>query len=337
MYLGANTGHDATFAPEALAAGGCNAVRIVLQNHVDLTDYCRALQRQGIAVFAVLAGESFAGLSTKMEALWHYALAYEGLLEGIQFGNEPEAAPSSNSSWVQSRAEVGSLIRQGCEVWEAADPGVLRIGPGLVSGHASYLDGMDLTGLHCIAPHPYAKWPTDVNAFLDTYVPYLNKGANSPYSLFVTEFGWPEPNGNTQAVWLDGMIEAMKAHPYVLGALVYCWDDSQNPNFGLNKKGKPKPALQSLKLHALPKFPGYATSDIETTNLVLGNRAFHDAAPALIGKPLKSERWPLPGFSQQPTTTGLLSWSAHHGHTFYHLATNTFYIFDPVSRRVIPV
>jgi hypothetical protein len=328
-FIGANLGHHDTFAASAVAASNANCVRLVLQKDVDLRPYMRALRRLGVAVFGVLARESFKGFSTQLEALRFYAFLYKGLLTGIQFGNEPEADKSSGSSYFQSRAEVQWLIDWGSAVWDVEDPGVLKIGPGLVSGHADYLKGMDLIGLDCIAVHPYTKTPENIAAFLDTYVPYLR----ADQSLFITEFGWPEPDEQKQADWVAGMIKAFERHPRVMGAMIYCWDDMQNPNFGLLDRGNPEADYYAFQREAA-RFPRLRFDGDVKPEFILGNAAFKAAAPELLGDPADHERWPLPKFSHQPTTAGLLTWSAHHGHTFYHLSTKKFYVFDPASQSV---
>jgi hypothetical protein len=285
-FIGANLGHHDTFAASAVAASNANCARLVLQKDVDLRPYMRALRRLGVAVFGVLARESFKGFDDVTHACEWYAEVYGALLTGIQF-------------------------------------------PGLVSGHANYLDGMDLSGLDCIAVHPYAKFPEAVGPFLDTYVPYLR----ADQSLLITEFGWPEPDEQRQADWVAGMIRAFERHPRVMGAMVYCWDDRQNLHFGIMRNGLPKKSGYAFRDEAT-RFPRLRFDEPSPPEFLLGNAAFKAAAPELLGEPADHERWPLPKFSHQPTTTGLLTWSAHHGHTFYHLATKQFYVFDPASQSV---
>jgi hypothetical protein len=328
-FIGANLGHHDTFAASAVAASNANCARLVLQKDVDLRPYMKALRRLGVAVFGVLARESFKGFTSQLTALRHYAEMYGDLLTGIQFGNEPEADPSSNSSYLQSKKDVQTLIDEGCVTFGRFATNTLRIGPGLVSGHATYLDGMDLNGLDCIAPHPYTKTPENVAAFLDTYVPYLR----ADQSILVTEFGWPEPDEQKQADWVAGMIKAFERHPRVMGAMIYCWDDMQNPNFGLLDSGNPEADYYAFQREAA-RFPRLWFDGDAKPEFILGNAAFKAAAPELLGNPADHERWPLPKFSHQPTTTGLLTWSAHHGHTFYHLPTKKFYVFDPASQSV---
>jgi hypothetical protein len=328
-FIGANLGHHDTFAASAVAASNANCARLVLQKDVDLRPYMRALRRLGVAVFGVLARESFKGFDDVTHACEWYAEVYGALLTGIQFGNEPEADKSSGSSYFQSREAVQHLIREGCDEFDYLAPDVLKIGPGLVSGHANYLDGMDLSGLDCIAVHPYAKFPEAVGPFLDTYVPYLR----ADQSLLITEFGWPEPDEQRQADWVAGMIRAFERHPRVMGAMVYCWDDRQNLHFGIMRNGLPKKSGYAFRDEAT-RFPRLRFDEPSPPEFLLGNAAFKAAAPELLGEPADHERWPLPKFSHQPTTTGLLTWSAHHGHTFYHLATKQFYVFDPASQSV---
>lgn len=173
------------------------------------------------------------------------------------------------------------------------------VGPGMVSGQPQYLDAVDLSGLDAIAVHPYAQWPETVNGLLKNYA-YHGK------NILITEFGWPEPNWQAQAVWFGRMLEAMHNNPQVLGAINYCWDDAMNPNFGVVKNGVWKDSADRLldfsRRYGLGPLPS------QPFQFVLGFKAWHDAEPALIGDPKENEFGGIVGQSRQLTTTGVLSW-----------------------------
>lgn len=215
----------------------------------------------------------------------------------LQIGNESDHV--SDSSWTMSKDDLNSLISAFSSTGSIY-PRYL-IGPGLVSGQPDYLDGIDLTPLTAIAVHPYAQWPNTVGNLLDGY-----RRFNKP--IVITEFGWPEPDWKAQAQWFGEFCEALY-RAGVTGIINYCWDDEQNPNFGIMHKGKWKDSAYVFKDFITNTQPTVIVPP-KPPEFVLGFKQWHDAEPDLIGDPKENERPTyVRGFSQQWTTNGLFSWA----------------------------
>jgi hypothetical protein len=191
-----------------------------------------------------------------------------------------------------------------------------------------------------IAVHPYAKWPKDnpatpenedVIGVFEAYA-YHNK------PIMVTEFGWPSPNWQAQGEWFSGMLNRMDDHPLIKGLINYCADDLMNPNFGLMSWGTIKPSGHALRAYSESKglMPRPTVPIVPV--FVLGFKEWHDIQPELIGDPIENEYGGIHQWSQQLTTTGLLSWAdlkAGQQMLFYHFPTKTRYRWD--GRKGIPL
>ncbi len=200
--LGANIPARGEVPPGEVATIGAKWARMVALPDYDATDYMWALQARGVRVLLVFARESFAGFATWEQAAFVYAGRYAPHADAIQVGNEPDHV--SDSSWTLSHQDLNKLLR----TFRAAWPKTQLVGPGLVSGQATWVAGIDLSLVEGIAVHPYAKQPGE--AALSTM---LNQYAAYGKMVWITEYD--------ARTW--GMAAYLKRQQDLVVALAFCF------------------------------------------------------------------------------------------------------------------
>jgi hypothetical protein len=306
MLLGTNVGHSSKYKPNRIADLGLNIARIVLTPERIHNDYLNDARNCSVELLGVIARESL-GTMTPLQAAEFYVAQYP-TLKYWQIGNESDHV--SDSSWTQSKAELNELLDVFVSTIRLKIPHAKIYGPGLVSGQPDYLDGVNLDGLDAICVHPYAQWPDTVGNLLNGY-----RRFEKP--ILITEFGWPEPDWKAQGEWFESMLYAMR-DAGVIGMINYCWDDEQNPHFGLVSEGLRKPAATAFKRFALEtreiadpnpdSNPEPLPEPTHEFKFDLGFLEAYNSNPVLVGEPLENEFGGIPGASQQLTTRGMLSW-----------------------------
>lgn len=152
-----------------VAATGATIVRTVLKpgiieawNAIVWYDACRA---NGLDVLWVVARESFQGVLD-----WGQLATYRGLyghrLALLQVGNEADHV--SDSSWTMSPEDLNSLLGAARRFF----PDSTIVGPGLVSGQATFIERVDLSLTDVLALHPYQESPETIDFYLSTYRQY---------------------------------------------------------------------------------------------------------------------------------------------------------------------
>lgn len=211
--IGVNVALDGRHSPELVSSLGATWVRIVATPDHDLSDYFRACQAAGVRVLLVLARESGGNYA-------EYRRRYDGLMNAVQVGNEPDGL--GESSWTMTQAELASLGRMARRVW----PDLPMLAGGLVSGNPSWLDGCDLSWADRIAVHPYTHTAGDVHWLLDAYRAYGKR-------LVVTEWGWPSED-ESEAAGVIGDMAAWAASQADIDLFFhFCISDGMVPPFGL--------------------------------------------------------------------------------------------------------
>lgn len=251
--LGVNVDPRMGTDPAEVAAAGAGWVRSVLFAEPDLSGWLQCCDNAGLRVLAVVARESLYRPSEPIpmafeEAAALYAARYAGLMHAWQPGNEPDI--DSPASWTMAPAELNELLR----AFRSALPDGHIVGPGLASGAASYLEGIDLDLVDAIAVHPYGQrpdpeWPRANWGF--SYVRDL-LGAYRAYGkpIWVTEFGGPLGDfagARERGEYYGRMAARLAAEPDVRVAFAFCWSDAMVPGFGLLDANGPTPALISFR------------------------------------------------------------------------------------------
>ena len=299
--FGINTSSDGRFAPADLAETGAKWVRFVALPGVNLSGYAEACRAFGLKVLLVIARESLVGDYSETAA--YYRTMYSRV-NALQVGNESDHV--SGSSWDLPAAKLNELLRAFRTIW----PDHVLVGPGLVSGNPSYLDGVDLSLVNAISVHPYGQgtpnFPSpwgfggNVGQLLDRYVA---KAGGKP--LWITEVGGSanEIGEATQANYCRAMLGYLGTRIDVQMAMWFSFHDDVD-GFGLVRKNNtPRPAWSAFYELALQSTP------IPGPAFALGFKIWHDLEPGLIGEPAEAKEFGFAeGVSLQKTTNGLLMW-----------------------------
>lgn len=291
--------------PERLASLGSRWQRPVLRSTIDLNPYIDACHARGLKVVGIVARESLGGavLTPKWsisdwlqslvapksslpeietspltmefrDAAQFYANRYAGKLDLLQIGNESDHI--SPSSWSMDHDELNELLYQ-FNVWFPEE--TLIVGPGLVSGDATWVRGIDQSLIDLCAVHGYGQrpWgePSDwpwlpgnfgrIGDLLQRYADELEPGIN----LAATEIGLSttEVTHEQQAEYTEEIMRAFitwKANPRPGGhkapilelACLFSLGDWMVPEFGIfDAAGNPKPAAAAYTRVAGPVPP----------------------------------------------------------------------------------
>lgn len=175
--IGLNVDHRHFEDMDALAADvaatGATIVRTVLKPDAEgCYRWVQACHGAGLEVLGVVAKESFflddGSELTHAEAAGLYSSITN--LDAYQIGNEPDQ--HSDSSWTMTQDELNALLREFKQPWYAYLASRPHIGPGLASGQAAWLKGVDTTLFDAIALHPYQESVETIDFYLSTYRAY---------------------------------------------------------------------------------------------------------------------------------------------------------------------
>jgi GH25 family lysozyme M1 (1,4-beta-N-acetylmuramidase) len=239
--IGQNVARDGSIPPEDVVAAGASWIRIVAMAAENQEDYLLRCEDRGLKVLLVLARESFADGGT----VELYRSRYEGLVDALQVGNEPDL--ESESSWTMTQGELASLGRAVRAAW----PGIPIVCAGLASGQPDWLEGMDLSWCDAISFHPYLKDapnPDDIEDLPDV------TGLTEAYARFgkpllITEWGWWSNDDEGRAAEEVRDMVRWAANTDLIEVFFYfCASDSMVPPFGLTyEDGTPKGRYHTFK------------------------------------------------------------------------------------------
>lgn len=309
--LGINV--DAFVDPQALAVTGCSWVRCVYHDNLDYRPWLITLAAVGIDMCFV--GDSSPTSLSTAKSNWPAKMqrardTYGYIVKIWQWMNEPDG--TGMASWTMTPDEVNQGMLVARDTFPR--PTYTLLTPGMVSGQASWMNNLWLNLVDGVDAHPYAKGcqTEDERRELDWM---LNRYKDFGLPLWLNEYDSRTP----------GMSAYLRDFSGVSRAAVMCWDSRMTNSEGISLGLVQNPA-------AMKEFTAAARVQAPPPVVVpphfeLGFLKFKQAAPELLGEALDNEWWPLPGFSQLPTTTGMLTWSERYGHTFYHNATHRFYTF----------
>jgi hypothetical protein len=264
--LGTNVATGGSIPVSLITQLGFTTVRIVAKRDADDSAYFRQLADAGVAVWLVLARESFEGFGpnrsdgqpapeTIATGMAEYARRYADLIHTVEAGNEPDHPGAS--SWTLSPADFERLL------WRARDKfggNQHIVAGGLASGDPTWLAGVEATdppGLDWvdgIAIHPYGRTPDArfpevpakyfgrVTALIAEYRDWLDTAGRTDKELHVSEWGAPitdfvTSNGVTdleqQATYITNMARSLCDSELVGAAIHFCASDSMVAGFGL--------------------------------------------------------------------------------------------------------
>ena len=309
--LGVNVDAHGGVSAEFIASTGATLARYV-GHQSGQRNYAQSLLEYGITPLLVLGSEPE---SLGRNALGWLAAAraiaeeHRGLRVVYQAGNEPDASlgadqnqdgvttmeermAASPSSWVMSWSEVDYLIG----VCRQAVGSASLIGPGLSSGHPSWLEVLagpgfrNLRSLDGIACHPYAKQPgtPELKSLLDGYLAFQ-------MPLWVTEY-------DSRTL---GMAAYLSEFPGLDCALAFALHAGV-PEFQMRGVSLADFSTAAAALQIGSESP--LASQQGPFRFALGFLAMSNALPAVIGSPVENERGVRAGISMQRTTKGLLVW-----------------------------
>lgn len=246
--IGLNVARDGSHAPSLIRSLGATWLRVVAMAEHDLTGYFQECRAAGLRILLVLARESF----SQQGALTLYRDRYGALVDAIQVGNEPDL--ESESSWTMTPGELAALGRDVRRVF----PTMTLVHGGLASGHATWLDGADLSWCDAIGVHAYLKdapSPGDLEDLPDVPV-LLADYQRFGKRLLVTEWGWwddAEPRASEETrdmVTWAGSVSTIDVLFY------FCIADSMVPPFGLLRTdGREKPRARAFREAAAKALP----------------------------------------------------------------------------------
>jgi hypothetical protein len=288
---------------------GFQSVRMVPRNHNNSRAWYVHWRDEGLPALLVLTKDTFASYGEDVSRPvrdWDVEHVVRLVLEdhpgsiGVSCGNEPDG--SEGASWVMSQAEYLAFHNRCAAVLRNRDVTVCTA--GFSSGHPDWLDPilaqLDFQILLC---HPYAKTPEEARVLVRAYRAKLGKGQRWGAS----EWHRGEPDQ-------VGQFLRMLEEEGAWGHWFFCWSDGMVKPLGLyDTAGRRKVALWTAMRDALaapyrgpvePALPGFK----------LGFEEIARAAPALVGRALADERYPLPKTAIQEASGGHLFWGADvHG------------------------
>ena len=154
---GLNLPSDGRLAPKFAELLKARVVRVVALPNVDLTSWIDEAHGLGIKALLVIARESIADMSFD-DAARMYSERYP-FIDFVQPGNEPDHV--SPSSWTLTPQDLNRLL----VAFRAMFPTTTLVGPGLVSSHPEYLNGVALDLVDAIAIHPYGQRPNNAESW----------------------------------------------------------------------------------------------------------------------------------------------------------------------------
>jgi hypothetical protein len=289
---------------------GFQSVRMVPRNHNNSRAWYVHWRDEGLPALLVLTKDTFASYGEDVSRPvrdWDVEHVVRLVLEdhpgsiGVSCGNEPDG--SEGASWVMSQAEYLAFHNRCAAVLRNRDVTVCTA--GFSSGHPDWLDPilgqLDFQILLC---HPYAKTPEEARVLVRAYRAKLGKGQRWGASEW--------HRGESDQV---GQCLRMLEEEGAWGHWFFCWSDGMVKPLGLyDTAGRRKVALWTAMQQALagplpeqpePALPGFQ----------LGFERLARAEPAVVGRALADERYPIPRTAVQETSTGHLFWGADiHGH-----------------------
>jgi hypothetical protein len=251
---------------EILEQLGISIVRIPALRSRDDGDYIARLRRRHIDVIVTCTRESFDGFGatnehryypapeTQVAAFAEYGRRYGGQVYGWQIGHEPDGG-SKAGSWPMPWVYLNGLMRR---ARETLGQHAYLIGPGLVSGNAEWIRGLDLRWIDALAIHPYGQgtvdYPSpiglasDIGRLFDAYQSVLDEMHVVGMDLQVTEFGAQSGvlGDLGQAAYIEALARWLRSSGRVGNAIQFCLTDLMAPTFGLiraDETWSPKPAF----------------------------------------------------------------------------------------------
>jgi hypothetical protein len=298
--LGLNLPGDPRYSVDEIAATGAKLVRLPLRFEFDLTHFLRGCQQRGIQT--MLIGDSHPDSLGTDESVWKFRirradLRYGGMVDYWVWGNEWDAEPGAESSWVMDPEDLNELNLLAAEI----QPTRQRWLAGCCSGQPSRLDDVVLSGLSGICIHPYAKSPgsPDLEEMLQGYLSY-------GLSVGITEYDSRTP----------GMSAYLANDRRLAFALAFSYHDDVT-GFGLvDQQGNKRPSYFEFQQAAGALDSGVPDTGGVTpmAEFVLGFKEKADElGAAVVGTPLEAQDYlPLKDGGEiafQFTTTGVMIYS----------------------------
>jgi hypothetical protein len=114
--------------------------------------WAQACVDAGLKLFLTYDSDTFRN-RTDEQAVQGLAERYQGLIEAVGCGNEPDGAGAESSSMNHSR--INRLIE--ISRYYCGDSQILAA-PGLIGGDENWLNQLDFTHVNWIDIHPYGRW-----------------------------------------------------------------------------------------------------------------------------------------------------------------------------------
>jgi hypothetical protein len=344
--IGVNGKYDHSLSPALCAAWQARVIRFPLDARYDARPYIEALVKADLIPLPVFAsGDAFTidGQWVKSVEIWAHEIG--DLVDVIQGPNESDGPETEEgASWRMSQEETNTWIGE-FRKWFPRDRQLL-IGPGLVSGNAAWVRGLDLGKLDALAVHPYAKEPGSARRRLgrqhprnapagQRFVPgdaprrvASGKPLGVPVGPMLAEyaaFGLPlwitEYHSGTR-----GMAGYLRDHPAVDAALAFC--GHQYAEFGLVDHPAALADFLSVTGGSVEPLPQPEPEPVPGQyEYILGFRDIWLSNPTLVGQPRQNEAYPVAGFTSQLTTNGLLIWDDRKGHFFFDTHDGARYLW----------
>jgi len=304
---------DGRVSPDDIAALGASWVRFTADKQFEQARYCRALKTAGIKRFITFDSDSFAPFGDKNDpSTWRvaaewYANSLVGFVDAIGPGNEPDG--TGPESWTATQAAINDMLGIFRDVWGNS---VKIIAPGLVSGHAAWLAGIDLSLIDGIDVHLYGKRPPDWDHVNDPGTGRLDDAldeyrAVAPGKLiYMSEIGMRSiPRPDIQARYCREVMEYVRTIPDMPMCAWFAYHD--HDNFGLvQNDGSKKPAWEAFRAVSADEEP---TPPVPEPSYQLGFRDLADRlGAAVVGDPVELEHVG----TIQKTTRG---WMIYHPRT----------------------
>jgi hypothetical protein len=327
--LGVNGKWNGEPGPDVAGQLGARVLRFPLDARLDPVPRILALKARGIRPLPVFASlDAFTVDGDWIMSIEDWAQKIGPHVDMVQILNEPDGdVTEEGASWRMSQQEANVWIAEARLHFPR--PHYTLIGPGLVSGQPGYMAGLDLDKLDLGGVHAYAKEPANATRARLNYqhpryakaryryvpgdvTPTDRRGVASgvPVGPMLAEYA---SYGLRLAVteWHSGtlgMARYLRDHPSVELATVFCLHEYAE--FGL--VDHPEAAADFLSAAGGP-----VPQPEPEFYYQLGFKDAYRSNPALVGEPRQNESWPLPGFSSQLTTNGLLVWSEGKGLLFF--------------------
>ncbi len=310
--FGINTAGRAEYTPAALAGLGATWTRCVAYPDFDLSPWIAQLHQRGMKALLTLPRESLGDDPERWgQAIEEHRARYAAVgVDAWQLGNEPDG--DGPSSWTMTHERLNRLLLIGRRT---LGKDALLIGPGLVTGQPSWLDGVDLAQVDAVAVHPYGKNPGawwrgpawgsgEVLPLLEAYARYGKR-------LWITEYGFSDLTEQLQAEYYGVLTTTLLTCELVDAAMPFCYEQAMVRGFGLVDHGARRLAYHAVRQAAIlagSPPPQEKPEPRPAAHYQLGFLEWATLQPELVGLPLEDERGFAAGLSLQPTTNGLLFW-----------------------------